>query len=53
MFKAIELFLRNLVLDVKCRHPIYSRDYKLNLLAEQDAVKYYQVCLNCGRNWDE
>lgn len=37
--------------QLACPHPLYARDYRLNLLAEQEAFDAYEICLNCGKEW--
>lgn len=36
-----------------CTHPEYAREGRLRLLPEQDAVEYYETCLNCGAVFDD
>lgn len=37
--------------QMRCSHPTIGRDYRLELLAEENATDYYEVCLNCGKEW--
>lgn len=39
------------VKQLRCDHPSYARDYRLKLLAEENAMDGYEQCLNCGREW--
>jgi hypothetical protein len=36
-----------------CTHPEYAREGRVELLPEQDAVRYYETCLNCGAVFDD
>lgn len=37
--------------QLKCSHPQYARDYKLDLLPEENAFDAYEVCMNCAKEW--
>lgn len=39
--------------QLACKHPPEARDYKLNLLAEENAMDAYEICLNCNKEWHE
>ena len=37
--------------QLRCQHPEIARDYRLRLLAEEEAWDAYEVCTNCGKEW--
>lgn len=50
---AISAFSGIPVKQLKCKHPQYSRDFKVNLLPEENAMDFYEICLNCGKQYHE
>lgn len=39
--------------QVQCSHPEIARDFRLNLLPEEEGWEGYEVCLNCGKEWHD
>ena len=38
---------------LNCAHPEYARDYRLNLLPEEEGWEAYEACLLCGTEWHD
>lgn len=39
------------VVQLRCPHPPYARDARMDLLPEENGMDFYEVCLNCGKEW--
>lgn len=35
--------------QLKCKH--YAMDYKMKMIPEENGMDFYEVCLNCNREW--
>jgi len=51
LWKFLAWFTGTPAEQLECNHPPHARDYRLNLLAEENAMDAYEMCLNCGKEW--
>ena len=49
--KIVSKFTGEPIEYVACPTKHAFKDYRLNLLAEQDAVDYYMKCMDCGKEF--
>ena len=52
-WRIISAFTRTPVEQLQCKHPQYARDFKVTLLGEENAMDFYEVCLNCNKEWHD
>lgn len=50
-WKFLSWYTGEPVAQLRCDHPQYARDYRVELIPEENGVDAYEMCLNCEKEW--